>query len=95
MGRGSGVRGEFVKSREPREPPPFLFPVSLPAQGKRVEEKDDSLTNFESQPRDVHRAGGRANICADIILGKKRRRLKLSGELEHGLEDNKRNGRGK
>lgn len=64
-------------------------------EGKRVEEKDDSLTNFESQPRDVHRAGGRANICADIILGKKRRRLKLSGELEHGPEDNKGNGRGK
>lgn len=45
-----------------------------------VEEKDDSLTNFESQPRDVHRAGGRANICADIILGEE----KAKAEVKRG-----------
>lgn len=45
-----------------------------------VEEKDDSLTNFESQPRDVHRAGDRANICADIILGEE----KAKAEVKRG-----------
>lgn len=58
---------------------PSYFRFSLLLR-REVEEKDDSLTNFESQPRDVHRAGGRANICADIIL----REEKAKAEVKRG-----------
>lgn len=59
---------------------PSLFPVFFAPPLREMEEKDDSLTNFESQARDVHRAGGRANICADIILGEE----KAKAEVKRG-----------